>query len=387
MIFEHVKAGRSPYFTLDLKKISETSQLVIAVSKRSYPTLAIPYHSRWRHFEVEGTDSYRSFRQLLPISGLERGRSLYDTVIISVLLDAGAGSAWQYRDLKTGQTFRSSEGLAIASLDLINSGFFSSQAKEPLRVDALKVKMQSASSFAAAMQHSEERPLLAIDGRWELLQNLARAMESQPEIFLRNGSVRLGHFFDHLVDRQVDQKISAQTILQEVLNVFGGIWPGRLTLEGRNLGDCWRHPAVVTGDNTSGLVPFHKLSQWLTYSLLEPLEDYGLRIEDLGSLTGLPEYRNGGLFIDMGVIQLKSEALATQVLGPNDEALIEWRALTVILLDLLAEEVRRSLGMTAVAMPLAKVLQGGTWTAGRQLAQERRRGAPPLAIKLEGTVF
>jgi len=39
-------------------------------------------------------------------------------------------------------------------------------------------------------------------------------------------------------------------------------------------------------------MPFHKLSQWLTYSLLEPFEWAGVRIHRLDELTGLPEYRN-----------------------------------------------------------------------------------------------
>jgi hypothetical protein len=33
-------------------------------------------------------------------------------------------------------------------------------------------------------------------------------------------------------------------------------------------------------------VSFHKLSQWLTYSLMEPLQDAGLKITDLKYMTG-----------------------------------------------------------------------------------------------------
>ncbi|PWS21372.1 DUF1688 domain-containing protein, partial [Enterococcus faecium] len=38
------------------------------------------------------------------------------------------------------------------------------------------------------------------------------------------------------------------------------------------LGDCWRHAGVRGPGLTNGWMPFHKLSQWLTYSLLEPFE-------------------------------------------------------------------------------------------------------------------
>jgi hypothetical protein len=39
-------------------------------------------------------------------------------------------------------------------------------------------------------------------------------------------------------------------------------------------------------------------------------------------------------------------------------------------------------------LPLAKVLQGGTWAAGRQIAADRRpQGRPPIQIISDGTVF
>ena len=73
---------------------------------------------------------------------------------------------------------------------------------------------------------------------------------------------------------------------------------------------------------------------------------------------------------------------------PSDEFIIEWRALTVVLLDELAVLVRQALGMLPDQMPLACVLEGGTWAAGRQIARELREGgAPPLQIDSDGTVF
>jgi hypothetical protein len=67
---------------------------------------------------------------------------------------------------------------------------------------------------------------------------------------------------------------------------------------------------------------------------------------------------------------------------------VEWRALTVALLDRLAASIRRRLRMDAEALPLAKILQGGTWAAGRQIARKLRPdGAPPLAVIGDGTVF
>jgi hypothetical protein len=67
---------------------------------------------------------------------------------------------------------------------------------------------------------------------------------------------------------------------------------------------------------------------------------------------------------------------------------VEWRALTVALLDRLADTLRHRVGLDATALPLAKILQGGSWAAGRATAFARRAdGSPPFKIISDGTVF
>jgi hypothetical protein len=183
------------------------------------------------------------------------------------------------------------------------------------------------------------------------------------------------------------QSISAVTVLQSVLQGLGSIWPGRIAIANQNLGDVWRHPALEDVDATYPYVPFHKLSQWLTYSLLEPLEDLGLAIADLDQLTGLAEYRNGGLCLDLELLQLKQPHLAQQAHRPHEPLIVEWRALTVIALDQIAQAIRQRLPRRAAELPLVKILQGGTWAAGRQIAAQQRDGTPPLQIESDGTVF
>ncbi len=91
--------------------------------------------------------------------------------------------------------------------------------------------------------------------------------------------------------------------------------------------------------------------------------------------------------LDAGILSLKDPALAQQAHAPGSELVVEWRALTVALLDMLGQEIRNGLGLTEKTLPLAKVLEGGTWHAGRQLAQKLRGGPPPLEIQSDGTVF
>ena len=184
-----------------------------------------------------------------------------------------------------------------------------------------------------------------------------------------------------------DRAVRAHDILTVILTALAPIWPGDSRIEDQPLGDCWHHRALRGPGLTAGWMPFHKLSQWLTYSLLEPFGSAGVHVTDLDELTGLPEYRNGGLLLDTDVVRLRDVDSATRNFSPADELVVEWRALTVALLDELAPLVREQLGVTADEMPLARILEGGTWAAGRQLAQQLRGGLPPLSIVSDGTVF
>ena len=221
-----------------------------------------------------------------------------------------------------------------------------------------------------------------------LLRALGRLVQSCPDIFAREDAPRPGGFFDHLAAKAENGAIPAPLILSELLLQFGPIWPSRLSLGGVPLGDCWRHPVMTTDDATSELVPLHKLSQWLAYSLIEPLQQAGFTVTDIDGLTGLAEYRNGGLFVDTGVLVLRDPADAAREHEVGAPLVVEWRALTVALLDRLALAVRARLDSGAAELPLAKILEGGTWAAGRELAFARRAdGSPPLQVISDGTVF
>jgi hypothetical protein len=114
----------------------------------------------------------------------------------------------------------------------------------------------------------------------------------------------------------------------------------------------------------------------------------GLRVIDLDGLTGLAEYRNGGLFIDGGAIAPRDPAVLQRPLDAQSEPVVEWRALTVVLLDRLAARMRERLGKKVQEFPLSCVLEGGTWAAGREIALERRPdGSAPLTIVSDGTLF
>lgn len=378
------REGGLDYFQIDDSKMAATADYLLEVIYSQYPALDIPYHSRWRHFEAGGIDRIKQLMASLDaLSPQDKGKILYELVIISVLLDAGAGKLWFYREPATGKLYNRSEGLALASLALYQSGALSSIPNEPLRVDARALASLSEAQLALAFQVSEENPMAGLSGRAALLNRLGLVIEQQPDYFASEG--RLGNFYSFILGLEREGEIAAADIFHAVLDAFREIWPKR---QGQQ-GDVWVYPALKKeGEPGSELIPFHKLSQWLSYSLIEPLETLGITVTALDQLTGLPEYRNGGLLIDMGLLQVKDEGILRQPQLPESAAIIEWRALTVAVLDELAETMRQRLRLSAKELPLAKILQGGTWEAGRRIARQKRKdGVPPIQIISDGTVF
>ena len=378
-ILRYVEDGQSSWFAFDPSGLEAAVQATLAVTRRRFADPAlIPFHSRWRHFEVGKRDRWAGLAATMAgLSREERARRRFDLAIVSVLLDAGAGPGWSFREPGSDETYARSEGLAVASFHMFARGAFSRDAKDPARVDAERLASITPADVAMGFQVRAHNPLLGLEGRAALLQRLGTS-----------GLARPGDLFDRLAADAVGGEVKAESILAVLLDSLSGIWPSRLELAGVPLGDVWRHPAAVARDATAGFVPFHKLSQWLSYSLVEPLEEAGLKVIELDALTGLPEYRNGGLLVDAGALRPKQRVLLERPFAPGDEAIVEWRALTVALLDRIGQHVRLHLDRDAATLPLVKVLEAGTWFAGRVLAAERRQGGgPPIIVESDGTVF
>jgi hypothetical protein len=221
------------------------------------------------------------------------------------------------------------------------------------------------------------------------------------------------------------------------------IWPStRTKIDGVSLGDAWNCSSMPTSPPAAAwenIVPFHKLTQWLCYSLMVPMTKL-LNVHFAGAelMTGLPEYRNGGLLVDTGLLTLKDDDVrrgldiyqrvtpsdkAVEVVPtfePGDDVVVEWRAVTVGFLDELLAAVNKRLGLQ---LSLAQMLEAGTWKVrscarlspspsspistlfcrapmkmkadipqkqgGREIAQVSRpiTKGPPIGIISDGTVF
>ncbi|KEI67908.1 hypothetical protein A19Y_3077 [Planktothrix agardhii NIVA-CYA 126/8] len=387
-IFDLALSNQLQHFIYHPEKLELVANFVLDNITQNYPDLNVPFHSRWRHFEVGNIPRIENLqKQLNGLSQLEQTQAKLDLAIISVLLDAGAGEKWHYQESETGLIWRRSEGLAIASYEMFGQGLFSSNIEYPFQADAQGLMNLTESQLITGFQVNENNYLTGVKGRLELLKKLGETLSNYPHLF---GEIhpRPGKLANYFLTQTQNNQLSAVIVLNAILEGLGEIWPGRLTLNQVNLGDVWYYSGLETLDSEYPFVPFHKLSQWLTYSLLEPLQDLGLEIIDLDQLTGLAEYRNGGLILDLGLLELKDNNLSEKLHKPDSNIIIEWRSLTIIILDKIAEILRQKLNLTSQEFPLVKVLQGGTWNAGREIAKQQRfDGSPPLKLESDGTVF
>ena len=440
-IVRSVEAGVSPSFTIDRSRLPAVAERVAALTLRRFPDLVIPFHSRWRHFEAGGVNRKAELDAALAgLSVADRARAHFDLTVVSVLLDAGAGADWRYTESAAtaapatprplddpdallaalersasattpapapvaaaepaparaeGRVYTRSEGLGVASFRAFMAGSFSTHAGQPCRADAAALRHVDVAALRAIFQSSPSNAMVGLEGRAALLARLGQALQAEAA---RDGlQARPGLIYDRLTAGGTRTVVAASEVLGELLRCLSPIWPSGSKVQGLPAGDVWSHrwagaavgKTTTPGDRTTdGWVPFHKLSQWMTYSLLEPLQWAGVTVTGLDALTGLPEYRNGGLLLDAGVIVPRNPRLLARRWKPGDEFIIEWRALTVTLLDELAVLVRERLGRSAEQLPLACILEGGTWAAGREIAAELRPGgAPPLQIDSDGTVF
>jgi len=402
LITAAVSAGKSAHFDIDRGRLPAVAQRVARITRERYPELKIPVHSRWRHFEAGGIDRKAELdAHLRDRTTVSIARAHVDLALVSVLLDAGAGPSWGYEERESGQRFVRSEGLAVASLRAFMAGRFSSDQGDPYRVDARALLRLDAKALADIFQVSERNPLVGLEGRASLMRRLGEALREQPDLFTATGQP--GHLFDALTyhahaprlrhhrpspTSSRHHHVNASRILGALLDAFSGIWPQGQAIDHIPLGDVWRHPQAGGHGASEGHVPFHKLSQWLAYSMMEPFEWAGVQVMEADALTALPEYRNGGLLLDARVIVPRDKKYGARRYLPGDEWVVEWRAMTVALMDELAPLVRRELGVSAELLPLACILEGGTWAAGRQIAGELREdGGPPVLVESDGTVF
>ncbi|KAJ5664665.1 hypothetical protein N7462_011478 [Penicillium macrosclerotiorum] len=432
LVLQVAERGDLSHFTYNPSRMPEVADFVVSIITRDFGPDRfdkIPPHGRWQHFEIGGLPRVDDLIQQWKLAGVDKSeitRRLIDLFFVSVLLDAGAGDVWNFTEPETGGVYGRSEGIAVAALYMFKSGAFTSGATGANEhVDGQGLANLTLDTFRKHFQISEKNPIVGDSSRVGLLNQVGLSLLSLPKYFGSEGRPGnlvgrsfmdpVPHFIfltDDILDYLIEQKGQSDsldfttlwTILQETLLPA---WPkNRTQISGVPIGDAWPLKVLENVDsgkqsenNTLNIQPFHKLTQWLAYSLTVPF----MRVMDLKWIntekgTGLPEYRNGGLFVDLEVLKLKENTLSqglqkSQGDLPSYEAtsdvIVEWRAMTVALLDKLHELVCKKFAKQGVSLNMPQTLEAGSWKGGRELAAKLRpqTKSSPILIDGDGTLF
>ncbi|RPA87331.1 DUF1688-domain-containing protein [Ascobolus immersus RN42] len=417
-VIEAALQNKLTNFNVDIDKLQDVVDYVAMIIKRDYGQdfTEIPPHGRWQHFEVGGRKRVDELlRAWSDVDQQEKTRRLLDLFLVSVLLDAGAGNVWSYKSKETGKVYRRSEGLAVASLEMFKEGLFSSSPLNKEQVDGTGLKSLTVERLARGLQISASNPIDGLEGRAGLLIKLGDALNNQKYFGV---DCRPGNMLDYLLTHSDTDRSSGLTVIcvptlwDTLMDGLAPIWPeSRTQVDGISLGDAWSCSSMPPAPGWERIVPFHKLTQWLAYSLMVPMTKLmGIQWAGEELLTGLPEYRNGGLLIDLGLLTLKEPQLkrgldnyaqnakiegqpnveVVPMFTPDDDVIVEWRSATLGFLDILLAEVNKTLGLVGdQELTLAQMLEAGTWKGGREMAEVSRPNTkePPIMLLSDGTVF
>ncbi|CAM9784869.1 unnamed protein product, partial [Choristocarpus tenellus] len=235
-IHDAAKSDRLNHFRVNPSKLDTVATFVQNLMDKDYPSYEdVPYHSRWRHFEVGGLDRIKDLRVTWVCDKVEYARRMVDLVTTSVLLDAGAGDRWHYQEPGSGMELSRSEGLGVASFHMFAGGAFSSDSAFPHQADSAGLKLLGEEVLRKAFQVDDElNPLVGGQGRIQVLQRLGAAIEQHPEFFETGGVFRPGNMVDYLLAEAdaTTKEVSITKVWEVVMYGYEAMWPaGRTTLD------------------------------------------------------------------------------------------------------------------------------------------------------------
>jgi hypothetical protein len=236
-IFEAGRAGDLEHFRVIEDRLGEAARYVAAVIEERHPNLAVPPHSRWRHFRLAARDLWHELAATsmrTPTGSPASASTLRSPACCSMPGRARLALS----PCPTGTVLSRSEGLAIASFEAFRTGVFSSDPRRPLMADADGLLSLSEDRLAGAFQVSPANPLPGLANRVALLRKLGQSLGEQRTA----GAPAPGGAVRPAGGDERRRRASVLDLFGELQRLIGPIWPGRLELDGVNLGDTWPHP-------------------------------------------------------------------------------------------------------------------------------------------------
>ena len=393
------RAAGSTHFAIDLSPARRGRRARRRASRASaIRPRAIPSHSRWRHFDAGGVDRLAELERAARrrSTPTERARARIDLVVDQRAARRRRRAALALRRAGHRRDVRALRGPGGGELPRCScAGAFSADPATPLRVDADGAGARRRGRLGAASSRCRATIRWSgSTGRAALLRRLgARAAARGPSLRCRRRAP--GRTCSTLLRARARARRGVAARATSCARCSIGLRPDlagpTAAATASTLGDVWPHPARRRRRARRGLVPFHKLSQWLAYSLLEPLERAGVRGDRTS--TRSPAWPSTATAACCSTPACSCRAprrrRCASVHRSGDELVVEWRALTVALLD----RARRRACARALGAPRAscrwrassKAAPGPPAASSRPSAARRRRRR--IRVASDGTVF
>lgn len=372
VVLDAARAGHLEHIAVDLDLLPAAVSKCVAAINTAYPDHQIPPFGCWRAFEADGVDRWAV---LAGTRGFETPsamlRSAADLAITTHCVSIPVHGGWKWSDPVTGKAYGGRTGLGLGILSMFAAGSFSSDPADPMRVDAHALIRLEETEVAYGLQLDWNRDGNAIKAIVDLLKRLGEATGMRPDLFETGNETRPGILVDKLAGNAGGAAIDLSECLAELQNGLSPMWAGGASLGDVVLGDAFRHSALLQDEAGPGIVPFHLVPQEMAYALVEPFAWAGLETAALDSLTGLANLEHALLFLDAGVVSLKTSPDNPLDGQPALDRAIELRAVCTGLMDRLAAALRQELDAPAEALPLTCVMEGGTIRAGEKVASDR----------------
>lgn len=371
---------------VDLSRLGDALLTLLETTRETYPDFHIPPYGVWRDFEVGGIDRWAALAGARSFEGAEHMlTAAADLAILAAYMKTMHPREWMFEDPMTATRVSGKHALALAAFHMFAAGSFSSEMTDPYRVDADTLIRMEKDELASGLQWDLQDDTDLLEAMQKHLKRLGEALALRSDLFSEGYFTRPGLLMVQAA-REAEGAVSAQNLLDRLLEALAPVWPGGAESGDISLGDSFAHSAL-DGAEHDKVYPFHMAAQEMVYSLVEPYAWAGLEVADLELLTAPADDTHTALFIQAGVLKIKQGPESPTETSVRDR-MVEIRGVTTALTDKLADLLRGELEVPDAQLPLTCVLEGGTSRAGERALQQSDRELQKLGRFLNpGGVF
>ena len=352
---------------VDLSRLGDALLTLLETTKETYPDFHIPPYGVWRDFEAGGIDRWAALADARAFEGAEHMlTAAADLAILAAYMKTMHPPGWSFEDPMTQTRVSGKHASALAAFHMFASGSFSSEITDPYRVDAETLIRMEKDELASGLQWDLQDDTDLLIAMQKHLKRLGEALALRSDLFSEGYFTRPGLLMVQAA-REAEGAVSAQKLLDRLLEALAPVWPDGAKSGDISLGDSFSHSALDNSENGT-VYPFHMTAQEMVYSLVEPYAWAGLEVADLELLTAPADDAHAVFFVLTGVLKIK-DGPQTPTEDSVRDRMVEIRGVTTALTDRLAALLRAELEVPEEQLPLTCILEGGTSRAGERALQ------------------